>query len=283
MNLNVHSIRRAYQRLPLSEKPWKFSRKHFRIELLNGVFVKLNRFENRIHAGELQRYLFKYAPRHAFMSVTDYLFPERVGRKCKAKYAVPIGGEFVVDVDSFMRKRMHDHSWHPQYEVCEGCLDISKHLTLELCDRIQATHQNIQTVFSGRRGFHIHILDFNYRDWSRPNPRNPMKAMAAARYRYASKVLPGTVWDKNHFIVSVDPMRVITVPNTLNLDTGLICLHIGYPKNLESTSIPSMLEQAAPTRYIWDTGFQLVMVTLSPRRAMKSAARKNRWTGPMPG
>ena len=63
MNLNVHAIRRAYQHLPLTEGPWRFSRKHFRIELLNGVFVKLNRFENRINAWELRRYLFKYAPR----------------------------------------------------------------------------------------------------------------------------------------------------------------------------------------------------------------------------
>jgi hypothetical protein len=54
MNLNVHAIRRAYQRLPLIEGPWRFSRKHFRVELLNGVFVKLNRFENRISVKELQ-------------------------------------------------------------------------------------------------------------------------------------------------------------------------------------------------------------------------------------
>ena len=66
MNLTVHAIRRAYQRLPLIEDSWRFSRKHFRIELLNGVFVKLNRFENRINSQELRRYLYKYAPRHAF-------------------------------------------------------------------------------------------------------------------------------------------------------------------------------------------------------------------------
>jgi hypothetical protein len=168
-------------------------------------------------------------------------FSHRITERClreieKAKYAVPIGGEFVVDVDSFMRKRWHHHCWHPQYAVCEGCLDISKHLTLELCDRIASNHRDVQIVFSGRRGFHIHVLDFNYRDWAFPNPHNPVKAMAAARYKYASKVLPGTVWDTSHFIVSVARAR-----------------------------------------------FQPVMVTLSPRRAMKSAARKNRWTGPMSG
>lgn len=54
---------------------------------------------------EPRRYVVKYVPRHAFRSVIEYLFPERVGRKYKAKYAVPIGGEFVVDVDSFIRRR----------------------------------------------------------------------------------------------------------------------------------------------------------------------------------
>jgi DNA primase catalytic subunit len=31
-------------------------------------------------------------------------------------------------------------------------------------------------VFSGRRGFHIHVLDFSYKDWTYYNERNPIKA-----------------------------------------------------------------------------------------------------------
>lgn len=72
----------------------------FSYRVIKWVFVKLNLFENRINARELRNYEHKYAPRHAFISMMDYLFPERVGRKYKAKYSVPIVGEFVVDVGS---------------------------------------------------------------------------------------------------------------------------------------------------------------------------------------
>jgi hypothetical protein len=87
------------------------------------------------------------------MSITDYLFPERVGRKYKAKYAVPMGGEFVVDVDSYLYQRIHRHFMDSQLEVCAGYLEISKHLALDICDHIAANYRNVQIVFSGRRGF----------------------------------------------------------------------------------------------------------------------------------
>ncbi|MGD0978213.1 MAG: hypothetical protein ABR962_03630 [Candidatus Bathyarchaeia archaeon] len=41
--------------------------------------------------------------------------------------------------------------------------------------------------------------------------------------------------DRAHFTVSVDPMRVVTVPNTVNGKTGLICTFIGSPRDLERT------------------------------------------------
>jgi hypothetical protein len=110
MRLSIPEIRRAYDSIPIPEEPWRFARKHFRIELLNGVFVKLNRFENRLNVWALRRYLRKYALWHAFISVTDYLFPERFGRKYKAIHVVPIGDEFVVGVNNFMRKRWHHHN-----------------------------------------------------------------------------------------------------------------------------------------------------------------------------
>jgi hypothetical protein len=66
------------------------------------------------------------------MSVMDWLFPERVGLKRKARYAVPLGGEFVVDVDSYFRSRPHRHIREPVWNVCLGCLEISKDLALTL-------------------------------------------------------------------------------------------------------------------------------------------------------
>jgi hypothetical protein len=68
-------------------------------------------------------------------------------------------------------------------------------------------------VFSWRRGFHLHVLDFDYRDWAKSNAVYLMRAMSNARYKYGVKVLPHD-WDRHHFIVSVDPIRLITIPNT---------------------------------------------------------------------
>jgi len=39
----------------------------------------------------------------------NWLFPERVGKKYKAKYCVPLNGEYVVDIDSYMMLFKHDH------------------------------------------------------------------------------------------------------------------------------------------------------------------------------
>ncbi len=56
---------------------------------------------------------FYWLASHAFMSITEYLFSEQMGRKYKAKYAVPIGGEFVIKVDSRLRRRIHNHFIDP--------------------------------------------------------------------------------------------------------------------------------------------------------------------------
>jgi hypothetical protein len=254
MRLSVAEMRRFYTRVDFDRYDWCIRRKHFRIETLNGKWVKLNQ-HRPVHVQRMRKALQKYVPRHAYMSITDYLFPERVGRKYKAKYAVPMGGEFVVDVDSRLRSRSHGHFIDPRLEVCAGCLEISKHLALEICDHIAANYRNVQIVFSGRRGFHLHVLDFEYRDWAKPNAKYPLKTMSNARYKYAVKVLPHD-WDRHHFIVSVDPLRLITIPNTLNYETGLICLHLDRPTDLASLEIPSLLERADPTKYVWQTLFQ---------------------------
>ena len=51
------------------------------------------------------------------------------------------------------------------------------------------------------------------------------------------------VFDKARFVVSVDPMRVVTVPNTLNGLTGLVCKYLGDRKEFEKLSITSLLDE----------------------------------------
>jgi DNA primase catalytic subunit len=76
MRFTVTEIRHYYHNLELPEAMWTWSRKHYRLETLGRHWVKLNRREDRISAEELRGYLVRYAPRHVYMSVMDYLWPK---------------------------------------------------------------------------------------------------------------------------------------------------------------------------------------------------------------
>lgn len=95
------------------------------------------------------------------MSVLDWLFPERVGKKRKANHALPIGGEYIFDVDSHNYWMSHNH--HNARAVYAGCLHNAKLLTLHMCEAIEQNHSHLMIVFSGKRGFQAHVLDFDLR------------------------------------------------------------------------------------------------------------------------
>jgi len=68
---------------------------------------------------------------------------------------------------------------------------------------------------SGRSGFHIHVLDFNYRDWAAYRENDPLWCHSASRYKLTKLLQTEThVFNRAHFTTSVDPMRLITVPNS---------------------------------------------------------------------
>jgi hypothetical protein len=248
MMLDPWRIRRFYLNASLEvPKMWNLSRKHVRIQIPNGRFLKLNKFHNRLNERELRGCCTKFSPLHVYFSVLDWLFPERVGKKYKANYAVPIGGEYVIDVDSYVAKIPHRHLRHGSSGICHECLEISRGLTVQACERVEECYSDIAIVFSGRRGFHIHVLDFNFRDWTQYNERNPIKSHEVARYKFSKTVSLDTyVFDRAHFILSVDPMRVVSVPNSLNAETGLICSYIGERKDLENKSISSLVYCSNP-------------------------------------
>lgn len=113
------------------------SRKHIRIQASNGRFVKINKFRNRLNERELRDCCIKYSPLHVYFSVLNWLFPERVGKKYKGNYAVPIGGEYVIDVDSYIVHVPHRHYYSGSSRTCCECLEISKGLTALACEKIE--------------------------------------------------------------------------------------------------------------------------------------------------
>ena len=241
-----HLIREYYAGARLLDYGlWRFSRKHFRAELRNGVFLKLNGPRRaRLDARDVQGIASRLAPMHLYMSVLDYLFPERVSGKDRTD-CYPVGGELLVDVDSYLFRRPHLHAFD-NHHVCEGCLEISRRLALEAADEIGRYYTDMAVIFSGRRGFHIHVLDFQARDWARPNPRNPFEFQAAARFKLLRLIEPTThVFDHIHFTVSVDPLRVASVPGSVNGETGLVCSFVGSPSDLQRRSVVSILRESA--------------------------------------
>jgi hypothetical protein len=246
-------VKRYYESASIpGNLPWNLSRKHIRIVTRDGRFIKLNTLRNRINPRALWRLCAKYAPTHVYMSVLDYLFPERVGLKSKAKYAYPIGGEYVVDVDNYLFRGIDTHE-HPRTWICMECLEIARKYTIRLSELIEENYSNIMIVFSGARGFHIHVLDFKVGDWTYYNEHDPVKSHEVARFRYTlhlSRQLD-TRFDEPHFTLSVDPMRVISVPYSLNGSTMLICKPIGSRVDLERKSVTRILDEANPSLALW--------------------------------
>jgi hypothetical protein len=46
---------------------------------------------------------------HVYFSVLNWLFLERVGKKCKARYCLPLNGEYVIDIDAYLVLFKHKH------------------------------------------------------------------------------------------------------------------------------------------------------------------------------
>jgi hypothetical protein len=69
----------------------------------------------------------KYVPAHVYMSVMDWLFPERVGKKYKAKYCVPVNAQYVLDIDAYTRQK---YNWFHfcENKTCLDCLGLAKRL-----------------------------------------------------------------------------------------------------------------------------------------------------------
>lgn len=174
--------------------------------------------------------------------------PERVGEKGKANDAYPIGGEYVVDVDHYLNFLPHSHRTAEE-GVCEGCLENSREISLRLLDAMSSSYSKLEVVFSGRRGFHIHILDYDESDWAKFNEANPVKSHEISRLIYTQylKQVCGD-FDDDHFKLSVDPMRVVTFPNSINGETGLLCKGLGGRTDFEATKISTMLIESRWTR-----------------------------------
>jgi hypothetical protein len=182
--------------------------------------------------------------------------PERVGEKRKANHAYPIGGEYVIDIDDYLHWRPHYH-YVGRDGACCGCLAVSRNVVLRLLDKIRENYSDVHVIFSGNSGFHIHVLDFDVRDWTHYNDRDPIKTHEVARFLYTKHIKAGCGgFDRHHFTLSGDPMRVISFPESLNGQTGLMCISLGDPKSFERTGISDIIWKSKASWHFYNREFE---------------------------
>lgn len=116
---------------------------------------------------------------------------------------MPVNAQYVLDIYAYTRQR---YNW---FHVCESkpCreyLELARRLTIQACEILEQHYSKIVIVFSGNQGFHIWILDYDFRDWTPYNEKDPVKSFVA-KFNF-SKLLISQMYcfDRHHFIVSFD-------------------------------------------------------------------------------
>jgi len=243
-------VRRFY-RSPCSSLSsiWSLERKHIRLQLRNGAWVKAHRFYKRPDERSLRSLCAWLAPQKVFMSVLDFLRPELVGRKSKLDRALPVfAGQFVLDIDS--PGHLADTCVHGR-RICFLCLRRAKWLTIRAAEAIEWYYRDAEIVFSGKRGFHVNVLDFSPRDWTPRKGKSLSRFHSDSRFAFARMLQFQTFkWTRNHFTLSCDPCRVTVMPSTLDARTGLVSIMIGRRQDLERRTIRSIIEDADVMRYL---------------------------------
>jgi hypothetical protein len=221
-------------------------RKEIRIELPRGAFISLNRLRSRLNFRVLKELCIRLLPVHVYQSALNWARPWVVRSKSKSYKAYPFRtGEYVVDIDSYLAYQPHSH-WTRNNEPCSGCTQNAYDLTLKVLERVEENYGDIRVVFSGRQGFHVHVFDFLVEDWTRYDEVNSLKSHEVARLIYTSQLAEkvSEVFDKAHFNLSVDPMRVMSMPESLNAVTGMSCCYLGDSKQFRRLAVEEILRKA---------------------------------------
>ena len=119
----------------------------------------------------------------------------------------------------------------------------------------------------GRHGFHIHVRDFKVRDWTFYDPGKPLKSHEVARRKYVEMLneYAPEAFDKSHYVLSCDVTRVMTLPETLNGETGLICSAYDLSQ-FKLKSVKDIVEKARGRKHITErANWQLATKWKNPR------------------
>jgi hypothetical protein len=253
--LEASQIRRYYLQAFREQdyhKEWEgIWSKQYKIRLADGGFLNLNKLLPRLSFNSLKRFLIQFTPVHVYQSVLNWLRLDQVSLKSKSQAAPSLTSEYIVDVDSYLRYKLHPHFTEAE-GICYGCLQIAKELTEEILDVVEENYNDVRIVFSGHRGYHIHVLDFDVRDFTIYLHKHPLKSHEVARFLYTEQLKERApdCFEGAHFISSSDITRVITFPDSLNCETGLVASYLGDSNQFRNLSVEEIIEKARSKKHI---------------------------------
>jgi DNA primase catalytic subunit len=190
------------------------------------------------------RELERYGYVKAYCSLARYLFPWRVGPLYRLHRAYPMGTDFGVDVDGYMARLPLRRLVHGSF--FEDEIEHARLLALDALDAVRQNYSKVRAVFTGRRGYQLWILDFDWRDWVGGEPRSlkdAVRLMALAKARYADILASQLAWiDRAHYNVMRDLTRVFALPGTVNRATGLAVVEVDLERpTLEHVALAARL------------------------------------------
>ncbi len=207
--------RREYYRTAPLWLPPRASQRQFRFVVFRGAREAFRKIPDRVRDTEtLRRWLVRLAPLHVYFSTATWLDPQHVGpRRLKGPgypraYNVYLSSELYFDIDM------------------PGDLRAAKQEVARIAAHLRAAwgFQDLKVAYSGSKGFHIHVGDFDLRRLGKRVPLDPAEREAAAQE--AKAVIVTDVLERGYAVdvdTTLDTRRILRLPGTIHGGTGRLC------------------------------------------------------------
>ena len=226
-------------------RPWfpeDFKWRQFRFMTFKGVWIKIPRPKRRVRSKtKLASIIRSIAPRHAFYTALKFLDPSMLGPREVPAYC--LGGDLVFDIDV-----LSDPT-----RIAMDQYKIAANYVLQLIDVLRELgYEDFFIVFTGFKGFHLHVPNFDPYEFLGILPSEVSRAEAEIRAR---KRITELITSKNIPIdqeVTRDIKRIVRLPGTLHGRTGLLALILDNAQINKVREDPLYLEQMAIPSWFWE-------------------------------
>jgi len=196
---------------------------HYRVETFDGKWKKL--WDKRIRSGSiLRKNLLKptiFPPRNVYYSVLKWLDPKSLGSSKVGNYC--LGGSLIFDIDVKTSEIYGDETIE---KGTEAIFNLEEFLTKTY------GFSDYACAFSGKRGFHLYVKDFDPFNFGKKNAQRSRESIEKEmRTTITRKVLDmGLTIDAQ---VTSDTRRIVRLPNTLHGGSGFLSVYLDSMKELK--------------------------------------------------